>query len=106
MTQIILELPDFYAQKLENKAMINQKTIQEVLADMIRRFIDTEETKNKTESRSCLELAKDLAGCLEDEKDLSANKKEARKSGKGELPEWLINDMKENLYVCNNKNIR
>ena len=109
---------------MKKKAIIYKKTIQEVIADLIQKFIDTEETENKTESSSCLELAKDLEGCLEDEKDLSTNKnylngfglqlndkglaklEDARKSGTGELPEWLINDMKEKLYVCNDKNIR
>ncbi len=44
MTQIIMEIPDSYTQELENMARSQQKTIQDIVSDMIRAFIESEKS--------------------------------------------------------------
>ncbi|MCP4346258.1 MAG: hypothetical protein GY795_12125 [Desulfobacterales bacterium] len=44
MTQIIMELPDIYKQELETVAKSQQKTIQELVSELIQAFIESEQS--------------------------------------------------------------
>lgn len=52
MTQITLEIPEFYNHQLEHTAKTQQKTLQEIVLDAIRKFVETEE-KNTDFSDGC-----------------------------------------------------
>ncbi len=46
MTQIIMEIPDSYTQELETVARSQQKTIQDIISEVIRAFIESESEQN------------------------------------------------------------
>lgn len=42
MSQIVLNIPEFYTQQLKNAAEIRRKTIEEIVMDAIRKLIETD----------------------------------------------------------------
>ncbi|OQY58851.1 MAG: hypothetical protein B6245_09660 [Desulfobacteraceae bacterium 4572_88] len=65
MPQITLEIPEIYNYRLEQTAKTQEKTLQEIVVDAIRKFIDAEEKNTDTDSPDALDVLDRLTGTVE-----------------------------------------
>lgn len=70
MKTIALKLPDELLRKIERAANRRGETKSAVMRGVLEKFFS--EQKGETPG-SCLDLARDLAGCVEGPEDLSTN---------------------------------
>jgi len=78
MTNMSLKLPDDLAARLLAAARQRKQTKSALVREVLERFFDE---NHPTAQGSCLELASDLAGCVEGPDDLSFE--EGRLAGYG-----------------------
>lgn len=69
MTQITLEIPEFYNHQLEHAAKMQQKTLQEIIPDAVRKFVEAEEKNTDTEPSDALDILDRLTGSVETPED-------------------------------------
>lgn len=79
MKTISIKLPDGLDQKLTSAAQRQHTTKSNMLRLAITSFLDN---KNPAQTGSCLDLANDLAGCINAPEDLSSNPKYLQGFGK------------------------
>ena len=72
MKTLSLKLPESLLEKLDSAARKRGETRSALLREAIEAVIGGE---NHIQDGSCLDLAKDLAGCVKGPEDLSFNKK-------------------------------
>ncbi len=79
MQSMSLKLPESLAAKLAAAARQRGRTKSAVVREILAEFFASD---RRVRPGSCLELAADLAGCVEGPGDLSFNKRHLREFGK------------------------
>jgi hypothetical protein len=78
MKTISLKMPEALFEKLDSTARERGESKSALLRELVQMTV----AAKKDGDGSCLDLAKDLAGCVKGEKDLSFNKKRMNGYGK------------------------
>jgi hypothetical protein len=79
MTNMSLKLPEALAARLSAAARERKQTKSALVREVLERFFDKDDPASHG---SCLELASDLAGCVEGPGDLSFNESHLAGYGK------------------------
>jgi hypothetical protein len=73
MTQITLEIPEYYSRELEFRAKKRQKTLQEIILEAVRKFMEDEEKNINENVPNAFEVLERLSGTVEAPYDWAAN---------------------------------